>query len=106
LNTKTRRKRIAREVTLHAQLTHTSLLKALDSFEDSTRVCIVTELCPNGTLYRYLAGYPDGLPEMEVRGIMKDLVDGVKCIIPPCFPLYQPLLIISKILLLRSFVLP
>lgn len=36
------------------------------------------ELCPNGTLYRYLTQYSKGLGEQEVRGVMKDLVEGVK----------------------------
>jgi len=41
-------------------------------------VFLVTELCPNGNLHRYMEGYPDGLAEEQVRLIMRDIVRGVQ----------------------------
>lgn len=79
LNTNTRRRRIAREVTLHASFpSHPSILKLHSYFEDAKSVYIVTELCTNGNLYRYVSGHPEGLPEDQVRGIMRDIVEGVQ----------------------------
>jgi polo-like kinase 4 len=50
-------------------------------FEDSTRVFIVTELCPNGNLFQYVLGHPEGLPENQVRGVMRDIVEGIQGIV-------------------------
>ena len=42
---------------------------------------IVTELCPNGNLFRYVMGHPEGLPEDQVRGVMTDIVKGIQGIV-------------------------
>ena len=32
-------------------------------------------------MYRYAMGHPDGLPEDQVRGVMRDIVEGIQGII-------------------------
>lgn len=54
------------------------MLKLLSHFEDSKRVYIITELCPNGNLHRYMTLHPNGLSEAQTRGVMQDIVEGVQ----------------------------
>ncbi|OLL24386.1 Serine/threonine-protein kinase PLK4 [Neolecta irregularis DAH-3] len=78
LNTPLRRRRIANEVSILSKLSHPSILQHLTSFEDERCVYLVSELCSMGSLYRYLADFPDGLEEDEARGVMKSLAQGVE----------------------------
>jgi serine/threonine protein kinase len=66
-------------VTLHSSLpSHRSLLKLQTYFEDSDHVYLVTDLCQYGNLHRYMASHPEGLPEDQVRLVMRDIVAGLK----------------------------
>ncbi|RKO86113.1 kinase-like domain-containing protein, partial [Blyttiomyces helicus] len=71
-------RRVANEVEIHWQLHHPSILELHTYFEDDAYVYLVTELCGNGELYRYVqnrASCP--LSENEARGILVMLIRGL-----------------------------
>lgn len=91
------KERVKNEVELHIQLKHPSILELYDYFEDDRYVYLVMELCQNGELYRYLVNKKansqissprsvasgnfgsslEKLSEPQVRGVMKQVIDGV-----------------------------
>ncbi|OMJ16746.1 Serine/threonine-protein kinase PLK4 [Smittium culicis] len=88
------RDRIAAEVSIHSRLSHPSIVKLYDYFEDSKRVYLVMELCKGGDLFNYLLHrkkieYPTPalhnsntmlsiLPDPEIRNLMLQLGRAVR----------------------------
>ncbi|KAJ1836853.1 hypothetical protein LPJ73_007585, partial [Coemansia sp. RSA 2703] len=54
LKTAAAEQRLACEVAIHEALSHQSVVRVLDSFEDSRFVYLVMELCAHGDLWKYL----------------------------------------------------
>ncbi|KAI9352024.1 kinase-like domain-containing protein, partial [Obelidium mucronatum] len=70
--------RVATELQIHSNLNHPSILHMYTHFQSSTHVYLVTELCNNGELYRYIQRRNGGcLTEAEARGVLEEVVKGV-----------------------------
>ncbi|OLY82800.1 Serine/threonine-protein kinase PLK4 [Smittium mucronatum] len=48
------RDRVAAEVSIHSRISHPSIVKLYDYFEDNEKVYLIMELCQNGDLFSYL----------------------------------------------------
>ena len=71
-------RRVANEVEIHWQLRHASILELFNYFEDSHYVYLVMELCKNGELFKFITKRSRPLSEPEARGILIQLVSGLK----------------------------
>ncbi|KAJ3288609.1 Serine/threonine-protein kinase plk4 [Rhizoclosmatium sp. JEL0117] len=71
--------RVATELQIHSTLSHPSILHLYTHFQSHSHVYLVTELCTNGELYRYIQRRQNGpyLSEAEARGVMEEIVKGV-----------------------------
>ena len=71
--------RIREEIAVHARLDrHRNILQYEDAFEDDTAIYILTEFCSGSTVFRYMMdNAPTGLPECDVRPMMRDLTEAV-----------------------------
>lgn len=78
-------RRVRNEVALHRKLRHPNILNLYHFFEDDDRVYLVMELCSRGEIYSLLrrrrqenGGAAGVLSENEARGILRDVVAGLK----------------------------
>ncbi|KAK3606347.1 hypothetical protein CHS0354_041983 [Potamilus streckersoni] len=69
--------RVKKEVEIHSQLKHPSILELYNYFEDSNYVYLVLEFCHNGELQRYLRTNCKALSEDEACHFMKQIVEGM-----------------------------
>ncbi|KAJ3208725.1 Serine/threonine-protein kinase plk4 [Entophlyctis luteolus] len=70
--------RVAMEISIHSSVNHPSIVQLYTHFQTTTHVYLVTELCRNGELYRYIQRRNGGcLSEAEARGALEEIVKGV-----------------------------
>ncbi|KAG5894098.1 hypothetical protein JTB14_003954 [Gonioctena quinquepunctata] len=68
--------RVKQEVSIHTRLKHPSVLELYECFEDINYVYLVLELCHKGELQKWVKERV--LSEVEVSGIMGQVVEGIK----------------------------
>lgn len=69
--------RVKNEVTIHHQLRHPNILELYHFFEDSEKVYLVMELCPNGELYQFMKKKPGPMAEEDGKRFFREIVKGV-----------------------------
>ena len=73
------RQKIASEIAIHKSLNHPNIVRFEKNFEDSQKIYILLEVCPNQTL-RELLKKRKRLHELEVQCYMSQLINAVKYI--------------------------
>ncbi|KAJ3089463.1 Serine/threonine-protein kinase plk4 [Quaeritorhiza haematococci] len=71
-------RRVANEVEIHWQLHHPGIIELYNYFEDANYVYLITELCKNGELYRYIQQRHGALTEPEARTVMHQIVSALQ----------------------------
>lgn len=69
--------RVKREVEIHSQLKHPSILELFSYFEDESYIYLVLELCHRGDLKSYLKSHAIALTEDEVCHYLMQIVEGL-----------------------------
>ncbi|KAJ3125904.1 hypothetical protein HK100_010541, partial [Physocladia obscura] len=70
--------RVVTELAIHSSLNHPAILQLYTHFQSPSHVYLVTELCTNNELYRYIQRRTGGcLTEAEARGVTEEIVKGV-----------------------------
>ncbi|KAI0816306.1 kinase-like domain-containing protein [Xylaria sp. FL0064] len=70
-------RRILDETNILSRLTHPNLLKFVAAFRSSDTLYTFTELAMGGDLFSLRLKYPDGLPEVDTRLIIRQIVEAV-----------------------------
>lgn len=70
--------RVLKEIEIQWQLEHPNIARLYTYFEDPKYVFLVTELCGNGELFRYIKALKRPLSEPEARGVLLQLLDALE----------------------------
>jgi serine/threonine protein kinase len=70
--------KLRREIKIQKSLNHPNIVKLLHDFETDDFYVLITEYCPNDTLFNYVKNKGGSLDESEICHLMKQLLHAVK----------------------------